>query len=227
MDISQIDAEPIWLSLKLAGLTVLILVVLGTPIAWWLSQTRSRSKVVVEAVVALPLVLPPTVLGFYFLILLGPNGWVGGPVQALTGSALSFSFAGLVFASTLYSLPFVVQPLHSAFESIGKAPMETAQSLGASRLDAFFSVICPLARRGYLTAVVLGFAHTLGEFGVVLMVGGNIPGKTKVISIEIYDRVEILEYTQAHVLSAGLLIFSFLVLVMVYSVNRKLPVQVT
>lgn len=227
MDISQIDAEPIWLSLKLAGLTVLILVVLGTPIAWWLSQTRSRSKVVVEAVVALPLVLPPTVLGFYLLILLGPNGWVGGPVQALTGSALSFSFAGLVFASTLYSLPFVVQPLHSAFESIGKAPMETAQSLGASRLDAFFSVICPLARRGYLTAVVLGFAHTLGEFGVVLMVGGNIPGKTKVISIEIYDRVEILEYTQAHVLSAGLLIFSFLVLVMVYSVNRKLPVQVT
>lgn len=227
MDISQIDAEPIWLSLKLAGLTVLILLVLGTPIAWWLSQTRSRSKVVVEAVVALPLVLPPTVLGFYLLILLGPNGWVGGPVQALTGSALSFSFAGLVFASTLYSLPFVVQPLHSAFESIGKAPMETAQSLGASRLDAFFSVICPLARRGYLTAVVLGFAHTLGEFGVVLMVGGNIPGKTKVISIEIYDRVEILEYTQAHVLSAGLLIFSFLVLVMVYSVNRKLPVQVT
>lgn len=227
MDISQIDAEPIWLSLKLAGLTVLILVVLGTPIAWWLSQTRSRSKVVIEAVVALPLVLPPTVLGFYLLILLGPNGWVGGPVQALTGSALSFSFAGLVFASTLYSLPFVVQPLHSAFESIGKAPMETAQSLGASRLDAFFSVICPLARRGYLTAVVLGFAHTLGEFGVVLMVGGNIPGKTKVISIEIYDRVEILEYTQAHVLSAGLLIFSFLVLVMVYSVNRKLPVQVT
>ena len=227
MDISQIDAEPIWLSLKLAGLTVLILVVLGTPIAWWLSQTRSRSKVVIEAVVALPLVLPPTVLGFYLLILLGPNGGVGGPVQALTGSALSFSFAGLVFASTLYSLPFVVQPLHSAFESIGKAPMETAQSLGASRLDAFFSVICPLARRGYLTAVVLGFAHTLGEFGVVLMVGGNIPGKTKVISIEIYDRVEILEYTQAHVLSAGLLIFSFLVLVMVYSVNRKLPVQVT
>jgi molybdate transport system permease protein len=180
----------------------------------------------VEAVVALPLVLPPTVLGFYMLILLGPNGWVGGPVQALTGSALSFSFAGLVFASCLYSLPFVVQPLHSAFESVGKIPLETAQSLGASRLDAFFSVISPLARRGYLTAVVLGFAHTLGEFGVVLMVGGNIPGKTKVISIEIYDRVEVLEYTQAHTLSAGLLIFSFLVLVMVYSINRRLPVQV-
>ena len=227
MDIPLMDAEPIWISLKLAGVTVLILLVLGTPIAWWLAQTRSRSRVVIEALVAVPLVLPPTVLGFYLLILLGPHGWVGGPVQTLTGSALSFSFLGLVLASTLYSMPFVVQPLHSAFESIGKVPMETAQSLGASRLDAFFSVITPLARRGYLTAIVLGFAHTLGEFGVVLMVGGNIPGKTKVISIEIYDRVEVLEYTQAHILSAGLLIFSFLVLVMVYSINRKLPLQVT
>ena len=226
MDFSLIDFQPIWLSLQLAGVTVLILLVLATPVAWWLAHTRCRLRVVVEAVVALPLVLPPTVLGFYMLILLGPNGWVGGPVQALTGSALSFSFAGLVFASCLYSLPFVVQPLHSAFESVGKIPLETAQSLGASRLDAFFSVISPLARRGYLTAVVLGFAHTLGEFGVVLMVGGNIPGKTKVISIEIYDRVEVLEYTQAHTLSAGLLIFSFLVLVMVYSINRRLPVQV-
>ena len=226
MDFSLIDFQPIWLSLQLAGVTVLILLVLATPVAWWLAHTRCRFRVVVEAVVALPLVLPPTVLGFYMLILLGPNGWVGGPVQALTGSTLSFSFAGLVFASCLYSLPFVVQPLHSAFESVGKIPLETAQSLGASRLDAFFSVISPLARRGYLTAVVLGFAHTLGEFGVVLMVGGNIPGKTKVISIEIYDRVEVLEYTQAHTLSAGLLIFSFLVLVMVYSINRRLPVQV-
>ena len=227
MDFPLIDAEPIWLSLQLAGVTVVILLALGTPIAWWLAQTPSRSRVVVEALVALPLVLPPTVLGFYLLILLGPHGWVGGPVQALTGSALSFSFTGLVCASTLYSLPFVVQPLHSAFESIGKIPMETAQSLGASRLDAFFSVITPLARRGYLTAMVLGFAHTLGEFGVVLMVGGNIPGKTKVISIEIYDRVEVLEYAQAHILSVGLLIFSFLVLVMVYSINRRLPMQVT
>ena len=226
MDFSLIDFQPIWLSLQLAGVTVLILLALATPLAWWLAHTRCRFRVVVEAVVALPLVLPPTVLGFYMLILLGPNGWVGGPVQALTGSALSFSFAGLVFASCLYSLPFVVQPLHSAFESVGKIPLETAQSLGASRLDAFFSVISPLARRGYLTAIVLGFAHTLGEFGVVLMVGGNIPGKTKVISIEIYDRVEVLEYTQAHTLSAGLLIFSFLVLVMVYSINRRLPVQV-
>ena len=227
MDLPLMDAGPIWLSLQLAGVTVVILLALGTPIAWWMAQTRSRFRVVVEALVALPLVLPPTVLGFYLLILLGPHGWVGGPVQALMGSALSFSFTGLVCASTLYSLPFVVQPLHSAFESIGKIPMETAQSLGASRLDAFFSVITPLARRGYLTAMVLGFAHTLGEFGVVLMVGGNIPGKTKVISIEIYDRVEVLEYAQAHILSAGLLIFSFLVLVMVYSINRRLPMQVT
>lgn len=223
----MIDTQPIWLSLQLAGVTVAILLALATPVAWWLAHTRSRFRVVVEAVVALPLVLPPTVLGFYMLILLGPHGWLGAPVQALTGSPLSFSFAGLVFASTLYSLPFVVQPLHSAFESIGKIPLETAQSLGASRLDAFFSVICPLARRGYLTAVVLGFAHTLGEFGVVLMVGGNIPGKTKVISIEIYDRVEVLEYAQAHILSAGLLLFSFVVLVTVYSINRRLPVQVT
>ena len=227
MDIPLMDAEHIWISLKLAGVTVVILLVLGTPIAWWLAQTRSNYRVVIESLVALPLVLPPTVLGFYLLIILGPHGWVGGPVKALTGSTLSFSFLGLVLASTLYSLPFVVQPLHSAFESIGKVPMETAQSLGASRLDAFFSVITPLARRGYLTAIVLGFAHTLGEFGVVLMVGGNIPGKTKVISIEIYDRVEVLEYTQAHILSAGLLIFSFLILVIVYSINRKLPMQVT
>ena len=227
MDFSLIDPQPIWLSLQLAGVTVLILLVLATPVAWWLAHTRCRFRVVVEAVVALPLVLPPTVLGFYMLILLGPHGWLGGPVQALTGSSLSFSFAGLVFASCVYSLPFVVQPLHSAFESVGKIPLETAQSLGASHLDAFFSVISPLARRGYLTAIVLGFAHTLGEFGVVLMVGGNIPGKTKVISIEIYDRVEVLEYAQAHILSAGLLLFSFLVLVMVYSINRRLPVQVT
>ena len=159
--------------------------------------------------------------------MLGPNGWIGGPVQTLTGSPLSFTFTGLVFASTLYSLPFVVQPLQSNFESIGRTPIETASSLGASRWDAFFSVILPLSRRGYLTALVLGFAHTLGEFGVVLMVGGNIPGKTKVISIEIYDRVEVMEYAQAHLLSAVLLLFSFLVLVMVYSINKKLPVNVS
>ena len=227
MDISSLDVGPIWLTLQLAGITVIILLTLGTPIAWWLAHTNSKMRVGIEAVVALPLVLPPTVLGFYLLILLGPNGWVGGPVQAITGSSLSFTFPGLLFASTLYSLPFVVQPLQSNFESIGSNPLETAASLGASRWDAFFSVILPLSRRGYLTATVLGFAHTLGEFGVVLMVGGNIPGKTKVISIEIYDRVEVMEYTQAHILSAGLLLFSFLVLLMVYSINKKLPVHVS
>jgi molybdate transport system permease protein len=227
MDISSLDSGPIWLTLQLASVTVMILLAIGTPMAWWLAHTRSKMRVGMEALVALPLVLPPTVLGFYLLILLGPNGWIGGPVKALTGSPLSFTFTGLVFASTLYSLPFVVQPLQSNFESIGRSPMETAASLGASRWDAFISVILPLSRRGYLTATVLGFAHTLGEFGVVLMVGGNIPGKTKVISIEIYDRVEVLEYTQAHILSAGLLLFSFLILLTVYSINKKLPVHVS
>jgi molybdate transport system permease protein len=227
MDIGTLDSGPIWLTLQLASVTVIILLAIGTPIAWWLAHTRSKMRVGIEALVALPLVLPPTVLGFYLLILLGPNGWIGGPVKALTGSPLSFTFTGLVFASTLYSLPFVVQPLQSNFESIGSTPMETAASLGASRWDAFFSVILPLSRRGYLTATVLGFAHTLGEFGVVLMVGGNIPGKTKVISIEIYDRVEVLEYTQAHILSVGLLLFSFLILLTVYTINKKLPVHVS
>jgi len=226
MDLNSIDFSSIWVTLQLATTTTVILLIIGTPIAWWLANTYSKIKVGIEAVVALPLVLPPTVLGFYLLIILGPNGWIGGPIQTLTGSPLSFTFAGLVFASTLYSLPFVVQPLQSNFESIGKAPMEAAYSLGASKWDAFFSVILPLSRRGYLTATVLGFAHTLGEFGVVLMVGGNIPGKTKVISIEIFDRVEVMEYAQAHILSAGLLLFSFLVLVMVYSINKKLPVHV-
>ena len=225
MDISS--SGPIWLTLQLASVTVMILLAIGTPMAWWLAHTRSKMRVGMEAIVALPLVLPPTVLGFYLLILLGPNGWIGGPMKALTGSPLSFTFTGLVFASTLYSLPFVVQPLQSNFESIGKSPMETAASLGASKWDAFISVILPLSRRGYLTATVLGFAHTLGEFGVVLMVGGNIPEKTKVISIEIYDRVEVLEYTQAHILSAGLLLFSFLILLTVYSINKKLPVHVS
>ena len=227
MDIGTLDSGPIWLTLQLASVTVIILLAIGTPMAWWLAHTRSQMRVGIEALVALPLVLPPTVLGFYLLILLGPNGWIGGPVKALTGSPLSFTFTGLVFASTLYSLPFVVQPLQSNFESIGSTPMETAASLGASRWDAFFSVILPLSRRGYLTATVLGFAHTLGEFGVVLMVGGNIPGKTKVISIEIYDRVEVLEYTQAHILSVGLLLFSFLILLTVYTINKKLPVHVS
>ena len=226
MDLHSLDYGPIWLTLQLATVTIVILLIIGTPIAWWLANTASKIKVGIEAAVALPLVLPPTVLGFYLLIMLGPNGWIGGFSQTLTGSPLSFTFSGLVFASTLYSLPFVVQPLQSNFESIGSSPIETASSLGASKWDAFFSVLLPLSRRGYLTATVLGFAHTLGEFGVVLMVGGNIPGKTKVISIEIYDRVEVMEYAQAHLLSAVLLLFYFLVLVMVYSINKKLPVHV-
>ena len=221
------DWTPLWLTLQLAGVTVVVLLLVGTPLAWWLAFTGSRFRTLVEAVVALPLVLPPTVLGFYLLVALGPHGLIGGPWKDLTGSALSFTFTGLVIASTLYSLPFVVQPLHGAFEAVGKKPLEAAWSLGASKLDAFFTVASPMAVRGYLSAVVLGFAHTLGEFGVVLMVGGNIPGVTKVLSIAIYDHVEVLEYTQAHVLSAALLIFSFLILAIVYTVNRRLPVQVS
>ena len=223
MDNSSIDLQPVYLTLKLAGVTTLILLLVGTPIAWWLAHTRSRSRVIVEALTALPLVLPPTVLGFYLLIALGANGIIGVPARILTGSSLAFTFTGLVIASTLYSLPFVVQPLQGAFESIGKSPLEAAWSLGASRLDAFLTVASPMALRGYLTATVLGFAHTMGEFGVVLMVGGNIPGKTKVLSIAIYDHVEVMEYSQAHILSGGLLLFSFLTLVIVYAVNRRLP----
>ncbi len=227
MDFSAFDLQPVYLSLKLAGVTVLILLLIGTPLAWWLAHTPSRYRIFFEAVVALPLVLPPTVLGFYLLIALGANGIIGTPFQSMTGVTLAFSFPGLVIASTLYSLPFVVQPLQGAFETIGKSPVEAAWALGASRMDAFLTVVSPMAVRGYLTAIVLGFAHTLGEFGVVLMVGGNIPGKTKVLSIAIYDHVESLEYTQAHILSGGLLLFSFLVLLVVYAVNRRLPVHIS
>ncbi len=227
METSAFNLQPIWITLKLAAVTVSILLLVGTPLAWWLSQTRSRWKVWIEAVVALPLVLPPTVLGFYMLIALGANGILGGPIQALTGSSLAFTFPGLVIASTLYSLPFVVQPLQGAFESQGRQYLEAAWCLRASRWDTFWSVTSPLALRGYITAGVLGFAHTLGEFGVVLMVGGNIPGKTQVMSIAIYEHVEVLEYTQAHWMSGGLLLFSFLVLLVVYMFNRKLPVNVS
>lgn len=227
MDFSGLDWQAVVITLKLAATTVLILLAAGTPLAWWLANTRSRLRVMVEAVVALPLVLPPTVLGFYLLIALGAQGIVGGPFKNLTGSSLAFSFSGLVIASVLYSLPFVVQPLQGAFEAVGRGPLEAAWTLRASPVDAFFSVASPLALRGYLTAVVLGFAHTLGEFGVVLMVGGNIPGQTKVLSIAIYDHVEALEYGQAHTLSAVLLLFSFLVLVLIYAVNRRLPMHLS
>jgi molybdate transport system permease protein len=220
-----LELGPVWLSLKLASVTVLVLLVLGTPLAWWLAHTRSRFRAMVEATVALPLVLPPTVLGFYLLVILGPAGAIGRPWVALTGNTLTFSFTGLVIASTIYSFPFSVQPLQTAFEAIGRAPLEAAATLGASPADAFVRIASPMAVRGYVSALVLGFAHTLGEFGVVLMVGGNIPGVTKVVSIAIYEQVETLSYRQAHVLSAALLAFSFVVLLGVYVINRRIPVN--
>ena len=218
----ELELGPVWLSLQLATVTVVVLLLIATPLAWWLAFTRTRARTVVEAVVAMPLVLPPTVLGFYLLILLGPAGPVGGPWLELTDTTLTFSFAGLVIASVIYSFPFAVQPLQGAFEAVGRTPLEAAATLGAGPFDAFLHVASPLALRGYLSAAVLGFAHTLGEFGVVLMVGGNIPGSTKVISIAIYEHVETIEYAQAHVLSAGLLIFSFVVLFSVYALNRRM-----
>jgi molybdate transport system permease protein len=219
------DLSPIWISLQLASVTVVVLLVLGTPLAWWLAHTRSRSRAVVEAIVALPLVLPPTVLGFYLLILLGPAGAIGGFWVELTGTTLTFSFLGLVIASVIYSFPFAVQPLQTAFEAVGRAPLEAAATLGAGPLDTFLRVASPLALRGYVSAIVLAFAHTLGEFGVVLMVGGNIPGVTKVISIAIFEQVETLTYNQAHYLSFGLLAFSFVVLFSVYVINRRMPIN--
>jgi molybdate transport system permease protein len=212
---------PLWLSVQLAATTMLILIAVGTPLAWWLARTESRWKSVVQAIVALPIVLPPTVLGFYLLIVLGPNGAVGSWWVELTGEALTFSFSGLVIASCLYSLPFAVQPLLAAFESLDRHDLEAAWTLGASKLDAFFSIAVPLSARGFLGAAVLSFAHTLGEFGVVLMVGGNIPGETRVISIAIYDQVESLNYASAHRLSAILLVFAFVVLLTMFAINRR------
>ena len=213
------DLGAIVLTLKLAGLTTLILLLLGTPLAWWLARTRSAWKGPVGALVALPLVLPPTVLGFYVLVTMGPNGPIGAFTQWLGVGLLPFSFAGLVIGSVVYSMPFVVQPIQNAFEAIGSEPLEAAATLRASPLDRFFSVALPLARPGYLTAVVMGFAHTVGEFGVVLMIGGNIPEKTRVVSVQIYDHVEALEYTQAHWLAGGMVVFSFLVLLALYALN--------
>lgn len=223
--LSPPDLTALWLTLKLASVSTLILLVIGTPIAWWLTRTRWRHKFLVEAVVALPLVLPPTVLGFYLLILLGPQGAIGGTLTALGLSALSFTFTGLVIGSVIYSLPFVVQPLQQAFTTMGSRPLEVAATLGATPWDAFVTVALPLARRGYLTAAILSFAHTLGEFGVVLMIGGNIPGKTQVASMAVYNHVEALEYTQAHWLSAVLLVISFALLLGVYALNRRFEVM--
>lgn len=219
--LNDADLAALWITVKLAGLTTLILILLGTPLAWWLARTRFRGKVVVEAIVALPLVLPPTVLGFYLLLALGPGGPVGRVMEWLGGHALAFTFAGLVVGSVLYSLPFVVQPLQDAFSNVGRRPMEVASTLRASPLDRFFTVAVPLARPGFITAAVLGFAHTVGEFGVVLMIGGSIPGKTRVLSIAIYENVEALEYGRAHLLAGGLLLLSFIMLLAVYMLNRR------
>ena len=221
---SEQDLTARVVTLKLATLTTCILLLIGTPLAWWLARTRWRYRFLIEAVIALPLVLPPTVLGFYLLIALGPDGPVGRLMQALGGTPLAFTFTGLVIGSVFYSMPFVIQPLQNAFSAIGREPMEVAATLRAAPLDRFFSVAVPLARPGFLTAGVLGFAHTLGEFGVVLMIGGNIPGQTQVVSIAIYDHVESLEYTQAHLLSGGLLLLSFLLLVAIYAFNRRFSV---
>ena len=216
----------IWLTLQLAVISVGLLLIMATPIAWWLAFTRSRLRVLVEAFTTLPLVLPPTVLGFYLLILLGPAGRIGSWWVLATGDALTFSFSGLVIASMIHTLPFVVQPMRQAFQDMGTGPLEEAATLGAGPVDRFFSIGLPQAKRGLITAAVLGFAHVLGEFGVVLMVGGNIPGRTKVVSIAIYESVETLDYATAHMLSAGLLALSFAVLVGVFAVNRKIPVRV-
>jgi molybdate transport system permease protein len=223
MVLSDLDFSALWVTLRLACMTVLVLLIVGTPIAWWLAHTRSKFRTTVEALVALPIVLPPTVLGFYILVALGPYG----PIGRLTGITFAFTFWGLVIASSFYSMPFVIQPLHAAFEAVGKAPLEAAWSLRASPFDAFLTVASPLAIRGYVSGIVLGFAHTMGEFGVVLMVGGSIPGQTRVLSTTIFDHVEVMEYTQAHIISACMLVFSLLVLLGVYVVNKKFPIHVS
>ncbi|MCQ4259085.1 molybdate ABC transporter permease subunit [Stutzerimonas stutzeri] len=222
MPLDDAALAAIWLTLKLASVTTLILLVIGTPIAWWLARTRSRLKGPIAAVVALPLVLPPSVLGFYLLVAMGPNGPVGQLTQSVGLGLLPFTFAGLVVGSVFYSMPFVVQPLHNAFEAIGDRPLEAAATLRAGPLDSFFTVVLPLARPGFVTASILGFAHTVGEFGVVLMIGGNIPEKTRVLSVQIYDHVEAMEYAQAHWLSGGMLLFSFLVLLALYGSRLRM-----
>ena len=218
---SEADISALWVTLQLALVTTLILLLIGTPLAWWLSRTQNRAKTLVEALVAIPLVLPPTVLGFYLLIMLAPDGPIGAFWQALGGDTLAFSFTGLVIGSVLYSMPFVVQPLQNAFSNIGDHYLEAASTLRASPLNRFFTLVVPLAKPGFITATTLGFAHTVGEFGVVLMIGGNIPGETQVLSIAIYDHVESLEYANAHLLSAGLMVFSLVVLISVYGLNRQ------
>lgn len=221
MMLSDADMGAIWLTLRLATTVTLLLLIIGTPIAWWLSRTQSWLKGPISALVALPLVLPPTVLGFYLLIAMGPNGFIGEFTQSLGLGTLPFTFWGLVFASVIYSMPFVVQPLHNAMEAIGERPLEVAATLRAGAIDRFFTIVLPLAKPGFMTASILGFAHTVGEFGVILMIGGNIPDETRVVSVQVYDHVESLEYAQAHSLSALLVIFSFVVLLALYGSQRK------
>jgi molybdate transport system permease protein len=219
------DLQAVLLTLRLAATVTALLLLMGTPIAWWLACTKSWFKGPVGALVSLPLVLPPAVIGFYMLVAMGPMGPIGKLSNAVGWGPLPFTFTGIVIASVFYSMPFVVQPIQNAFEAIGDRPMEAAATLGASPLGAFFTVALPLARPGFVTAAILGFAHTIGEFGVVLMIGGNIPGKTRLISVQIYDHVEALEYGRAHWLAGGMLVFSFLVLLALYS-RRKERVDV-
>ncbi|RVU43700.1 molybdate ABC transporter permease subunit [Rubrivivax rivuli] len=221
MPLSPEAAQAIRLTLELATATTLLLLLISTPLAWWLANTRSRWRAPVNAFVTLPLVLPPTVLGFYLLVLMGPDGAVGRLTTALGWGTLNFSFTGLLIGSIVFSLPFAVQPIQHAFEAIGPRPMEVAATLRARPLDAFFSVALPLARPGLLTAAILSFAHTVGEFGVVLMIGGNIPGQTRVVSTQIYGHVEAMEYAQAHVLAAGMVVLSFAVLLALALMKRR------
>lgn len=223
--LNELDFSAIIVTIKLAIVSTSILILIGTPIAWWLSQTKFKFKAVFEAIIALPLILPPTVLGFHLLITLGSNGPIGKLLESLGGSSIAFTFTGLVVGSVIYSMPFVVQPLQNSFSSVGRKPLEVAATLGASKIDRFFSVAVPLSRSGFITAAVLGFAHTVGEFGVVLMIGGNIPGETGVVSIAIYDHVEAMEYGQAHWLAGGLLATSFLMLLFVYIINRHFSIM--
>lgn len=211
----------IWLTLKLAFVVTIILLLVATPLAWWLSQTQSRYKPVISALFAVPLVLPPTVLGFYLLLLLGPNGPIGKLSEALGLGTLPFSFTGIAIACAVHSFPFVIQPLQNSFEAIGKRPLEVAATLGASPFDCFCNVVIPLARPGFITAIVMGFCHSIGEFGVVLMIGGNIPGKTRVLSVQIYNHVEAMEYNQAHWLAGSMVLFSFLALLSIYLINHN------
>ena len=219
MGFSSADLAAIWLTLRLAGVTTIFLLLIGTPIAWWLANTRSWWRAPVSAIVAMPLVLPPTVLGFYLLLAMGPHGPIGKLTLALNLGTLPFTFWGLVVGSVIYSMPFVVQPIQNAIEAIGRRPLEVAATLRASPWDAFWTVVLPLARPGFFTAAILGFAHTVGEFGLVLMIGGNIPGATRVVSVQIYDHVEALEYAQAHWLAAAMVMFSFLTLLLLYAIN--------